>query len=88
MSFRHIHCVYFKYDNNPSLLDGYCLLKQKHISYGYKPQCDKAVVIPSELLSAYLVTKGYCNKWFSADKQATDFLNEMGLNDYPGGDEE
>lgn len=82
MTDRHLHCVYFKFDNpdNPS---GYCLLNQKKIEWGFKPHCENYVLRPSLILSYFLVHKGYCSDWAYSDNQAIDYIKKIGFNDYP-----
>lgn len=87
MTDRHIHCVYFQFDN-PNHSGGYCLLKQKEIPYGFHPHCDKIVLRPMELLSYFLKHEHYCEDWECADKKALDYLEQVGFNTYPKKDKE
>lgn len=82
MTDRHIHCVYFRYDD-PSSIKGYCLLKQEEIEYGFKPHCPNIVLRPHELLSYYLMHEGICGDWVCSDKKALEYIERVGFNTYP-----
>ena len=86
MSDRHWHCVYFQY-NNPDDVKGYCLLKQKNIQRGYEQCCDKIVLRPLEVLSYFLKHEHYCEDWECADQKALNYLDRVGFNTYPIGDD-
>ena len=87
MTDRHLHCVYFKYDN-PDKIEGFCLLKNKKIEHGFKPHCKNWVLRPHMLISYYLKHEGICNDWADADDKALEYLKKVGFNDYPDGDSE
>ena len=82
MTDRHIHCVYFQYDDVSSA-NGKCLLKNKEIEYGFRNHCDDYVLRPMLLLSYFLKYEGYCGDLKCANKKALDFLDRSGLNTYP-----
>lgn len=82
MTDRHLHCVYFQYDDVSSL-NGYCLLKNKKIEYGFRNHCDDYVLRPMEILSYYLKHEGYCGDWECANKKALEYLDRIGFNTYP-----
>lgn len=86
MNDRHLHCVYFQYDDHDNV-KGYCLLKQKDVEYGYYHCCERVVLRPVEILSYFLKYGHYCEDWECADQKALDFLDRYGFNTYPiGGD--
>lgn len=87
MTDRHIHCVYFQFDD-PNHPGGYCLLKQKEIPYGFHPHCDKIILRPMSLLSYFLKHEHYCEDWECADKKALTYLERVGFNTYPKKDKE
>ena len=74
MTDRHIHCVYFKYDDSNDL-DGYCLLKCKNIEIGFGPCCENIVLRPSELLQYFLVHNNYCDNWGDAAEEVKEYLH-------------
>lgn len=82
MSDRHLHCVYFQY-NNPNKVSGYCLLKNEKIDKGYSRCCNDIVLRPHELLSYFLRHEHYCEDWECADRIALEYLNKTGFNSYP-----
>ena len=82
MSDRHLHCVYFQYDDKNST-DGICLLRNKIIERGYEQCCDKIVLRPAEILSYFLKHEHYCEDWECADKKALNYLERSGFNTYP-----
>lgn len=82
MTDRHLHCVYFQYDDVSSP-NGKCLLKNKEIEYGFRNHCDDYVLRPMRLLSYFLRHEGYCGDWECADKKALDYLDRIGFNTYP-----
>lgn len=87
MTDRHLHCVYFQYDNL-NTTKGFCVLKQKNIEHGFKPHCPNIVLRPQSLLSYFLRHEGYCGDWECADKKALDYLDRIGFNTYPKNNEE
>lgn len=82
MTDRHLHCVYFQFEN-PNNARGYCLLKNKTIKEGYKPHCDCIVLRPTLILSYFLKHEQYCENWECADKKALEYLDTVGFNTYP-----
>lgn len=82
MTDRHIHCVYFQYDDSNDL-DGYCLLKCKNIDIGFGPCCENIVLRPSELLEYFLVHNNYCDSWGDAAEEVMEYLNITNFNNYP-----
>lgn len=82
MSDRHLHCVYFRYDN-PSSAEGYCLLKNEKIKMGFGHCCEKIVLRPSNVLSYFLKHGQYCADWECADQKALEYLERVGFNNYP-----
>ena len=82
MTDRHLHCVYFKYDD-PSKPEGTCLLKQEKITRGYAPHCQDIVLRPMNILSYFLKHEQYCESWECADKKALEYLEKVGFNNYP-----
>lgn len=85
MTDRHLHCVYFKYDD-PNCGNGRCLLKEKKIEFGFKKCCEDIVLRPVLLLSYYLTWKCGYTDWVKADKEAIEFIDRYKINDYPKGD--
>jgi hypothetical protein len=79
---RHIHCVYFQFDN-PNDLKGHCLLKDENIQQGFKPCCEYIVLRPFEILAYFLKHNHYCEDWECADKKAVEYLDRAGFNTYP-----
>ena len=75
MTDRHIHCVYFQYDDQNDL-DGYCLLKCKNIEIGFGPCCENIVLRPSELLEYFLVHNNYCDNWGDAAEEVMEYLHK------------
>ena len=82
MTDRHIHCVYFKYDDSNDL-DGYCLLKCKNIEIGFGPCCENIVLRPLELLQYFLVHNNYCDNWGDAAEEVKEYLHRANFNNYP-----
>ena len=82
MTDRHLHCVYFKYDD-PSKPEGTCLLKQEKITRGYAPHCQDIVLRPMNILSYFLKHEQYCADWECADQKALEYLERVGFNNYP-----
>lgn len=82
MTDRHIHCVYFQY-NDVNTPNGFCVLKQEEIDFGFKPHCSDIVLRPMLLLSYFLKHEGYCGDWECADKKALEYLDRIGFNTYP-----
>lgn len=82
MTDRHLHCVYFQYDDVSSP-NGKCLLKNEKIEWGFGHRCDDYVLRPQEVLSYYLKHEGYCGDWECADKKALEYLDRIGFNTYP-----
>ena len=82
MTDRHIHCVYYQY-NDPHTPKGFCILKQEEIDFGFKPHCPDIVLRPMVLLSYFLRHEGYCGDWECADKKALEYLDRIGFNTYP-----
>lgn len=85
MSDRHIHCVYFKYDNQNDV-NGKFLLKNKEIRFGYHQCCDKIVLRPSSVLSYFLKHRNYVRTWQCSDEKAIEYLTQVKFNDYPKGE--
>lgn len=81
MTDRHIHCVYFQYDD-PDNIKGCCLLKNKTVE-GFKPHCDCIILRPQSLLSYFLKHEHYCEDWECADRKALEYLERSGFNSYP-----
>lgn len=79
---RHLHCVYFQFED-PMSPNGFCLLKNKEIEYGFRNHCDDYVLRPMLLLSYFLKHEGYCGDWECADKKALEYLDRIGFNTYP-----
>lgn len=82
MTDRHLHCVYFQYDDVSSS-HGKCLLKNKKIEWGFGHHCNDYVLRPMEILSYFLKHEGYCGDWECADKKALEYLDRIGFNTYP-----
>ena len=82
MSDRHLHCVYFRYDDKNSV-EGICLLSNDIIEKGYEHCCDNIVLRPMSILSYFLKHEGYCGDWECADKKALEYLERTGFNNYP-----
>ena len=82
MTDRHVHCVYFKYDN-PDNSGGYCLLKCKNIEIGFRPCCENIVLRPSELLEYFLVHNNYCDNWSDVAEEVMEYLHRVKFNNYP-----
>ena len=82
MSDRHLHCVYFQY-NDENSIDGFCLLKQEKIEDGMRHHCDKIVLRPYYILSYFLIHNHYCEDWECTDRKAIEYLNRTGFNNYP-----
>lgn len=83
MTDRHLHCVYFKYDN-PDNVRGECLLWRKEIERGYEQCCPRVVLRPSEVVTYFLKHEHYCQDWVSASEEALDYLEKVGwMNNYP-----
>ena len=70
MTDRHLHCVYFQYDDPDN---------------GYYHCCERVVLRPVEVLSYFLKYEHYCEDWGCADQKALDFLDGYGFNTYPIG---
>ena len=83
MSDRHLHCVYFRYCDNPSSAEGYCLLKNEKIKMGFGHCCKKIVLRPSRVLSYYLKHENHVKDWAEADDKALMYLRRLRFNDYP-----
>lgn len=81
MTDRHIHCVYFHYDD-PNNIEGECLLKNETVE-GFKPHCDCIVLRPQLLLSYFLKHEHYCGDWECADRKALEYLDKVGFNSFP-----
>ena len=79
---RHLHCVYFKFDD-PDNPRGRCLLKDKVIEEGFHPCCEYCVLRPFEVLAYFLKHNGYCEDWGCADTKARQYLEKVGFNNYP-----
>ena len=82
MTDRHLHCVYFKWDN-PNSFEGYCLLKQEKIKDGFRNHCENIILRPELVISYFLKHEGYCKDWDCADKKALEYIKRVGFNSYP-----
>lgn len=82
MTDRHIHCCYFQFDD-PTSIQGYCILKNKTIKEGFRPCCEYIVLRPFEVLAYFLKHNGYCENWECAHKKAATYLESTGFNTYP-----
>lgn len=81
MSYRHVHCVYCKIDDNYSL-KAYCLLNGTEMDNSYGRHCSKVVFRPSVILSQYLKLNNMNNSWKDCNYEAKEYLEDVGLNDY------
>ena len=80
MTYRHIHCVYFKTDADA--INGTCLLKNKEIDFGFKECCKHVVYRPSTVISCFLhIENG--DDWATSDYNACEFIKNEKVNDYP-----
>lgn len=82
MTDRHLHCVYFRYDD-PNDASGYCLFKQKRIEFGFAHHCPNIVLRPTEVISYFLRHENYCENWEDADNRALEYIKRIGFNNYP-----
>ena len=81
MTDRHLHCVYFQY-NDENSIDGFCLLKQEKIKYGFENHCSEMVLRPLEVLTYFLKHEKYCDDWNCASRKALEYLDKTGFNNY------
>lgn len=82
MTDKHVHCVYFRY-NNPNSLEGYCLLKQEKITHGYRSHCKDMVLRPLDVLEYYIMNETECDGWGEAVLMAEAFMRKSKFNNYP-----
>ena len=82
MSDRHLHCVYYQFDNS-NMQGGHCLLHNKVIPLGFAHCCDSIVLRPSEVLTYYLRHDDIVADWSEANHAANRYIEHIGLNNYP-----